>query len=111
MITLEIFGEPKAQPRARAYAMKFGNKYSARMYDSDSADAWKAAVDAALKKTIDEAIEELGNVIYYWARLCRALRISPTQVLAQSQKEIGGVVTKAKRPSRRRAKRVAKRRR
>ena len=41
--------------------MKFGNKYSARMYDSDSADEWKAAVDAALKKTIDEAIEELGE--------------------------------------------------
>jgi NTP pyrophosphatase (non-canonical NTP hydrolase) len=59
----------------------------------------------------DEAIEELGNVIYYWARLCRALRISPTKVLMQSQKEIGGVVTKAKRPTRRRAKRVAKRRR
>ena len=61
MITLEIFGEPKAQPRARAYAMKFGNKYSARMYDSDTADAWKAAVDVALKETIDEAIEELGQ--------------------------------------------------
>jgi Holliday junction resolvase RusA-like endonuclease len=31
------------------------------MYDSDTADAWKAAVDAALKETIDEAIEELGE--------------------------------------------------
>ena len=61
MIILEINGEPKAQPRARAYAMKFGNKYSARMYDSDSADEWKAAVDSALMISIADAISELVN--------------------------------------------------
>ena len=47
IITLDIHGEPKGQPRARAYARKFGNKHSARMYDPGTADAWKQAVARA----------------------------------------------------------------
>ena len=39
-----IDGDPKGQPRARAYARKMGGKFVARMYDSDVADAWKAKV-------------------------------------------------------------------
>ena len=39
-----IDGYPKGQPRARAYARKMGTKFVARMYDSDTADAWKARV-------------------------------------------------------------------
>lgn len=73
MIKLVIHGEPKGQPRARAYAMKFGNKYSARMYDSETADAWKAAVDAALKKETakDAAPSSLGfgvEMFFYFKR-------------------------------------------
>ena len=39
-----ILGDPKGQPRARAFARKMGAKFVARMYDSDTADAWKAQV-------------------------------------------------------------------
>ena len=39
-----INGDPKGQPRARAFARKMGAKFVARMYDSDVADAWKAQV-------------------------------------------------------------------
>jgi Holliday junction resolvase RusA-like endonuclease len=43
-----IFGDPKGQPRARAFARKMGAKHVARMYDSDVADAWKRAVDLGI---------------------------------------------------------------
>jgi Holliday junction resolvase RusA-like endonuclease len=43
-----INGHPKGQPRARAYARKMGAKFVARMYDSDTADAWKAQVRASV---------------------------------------------------------------
>jgi Holliday junction resolvase RusA-like endonuclease len=43
-----IPGDPKGQPRARAYARKMGAKFVARMYDSDTADAWKAQVRAGV---------------------------------------------------------------
>ena len=43
-----INGDPKGQPRARAYARKMGAKFVARMYDSDTADAWKAQVRAGV---------------------------------------------------------------
>lgn len=43
-----IFGDPKGQPRPRAFARRMGAKFVARMYDSDAADVWKAAVDAQL---------------------------------------------------------------
>ena len=45
-----IFGDPKGQPRARAFARKMGSKHVARMYDSDEADAWKRAVDLGIER-------------------------------------------------------------
>ena len=53
-MTFFIYGDPKGQPRARAFARKMGAKYVARMYDSDVADDWKRAVNVALVKAIDE---------------------------------------------------------
>ena len=47
-MTITILGEPKGQPRPRAYARKMGAKYVARVYDSDVADLWKHAVDLAI---------------------------------------------------------------
>jgi Holliday junction resolvase RusA-like endonuclease len=43
-----IKGDPKGQPRPRAFARRMGARFVARMYDSDAADVWKAAVDAQL---------------------------------------------------------------
>lgn len=43
-----IPGDPKGQPRPRAFARRMGARFVARMYDSDAADVWKAAVDAQL---------------------------------------------------------------
>lgn len=46
----EIFipGDPKGQPRARAFARKMGAIHVARFYDSDVADGWKAQVYAGV---------------------------------------------------------------
>jgi Holliday junction resolvase RusA-like endonuclease len=49
-MTTFIFGDPKGQPRARAFARKMGAKHVARMYDSDVADAWKHAVDLGIER-------------------------------------------------------------
>lgn len=51
-MTITILGEPKGQPRPRAYARKMGAKYVARVYDSDVADAWKRAVDLAIIESV-----------------------------------------------------------
>lgn len=42
--TIRVFGEPKGQPRPRAFAI--GGK--ARMYDPGTAEGWKARVAAAV---------------------------------------------------------------
>ena len=49
-MNFDIFipGDPKGQPRARAFARKMGSKFVARMYDSDTADAWKEQVRASV---------------------------------------------------------------
>jgi len=44
-----VNGEPKGQPRARAFAMKRGNKVLVRMYDPSTAEGWKTAIAAAAK--------------------------------------------------------------
>jgi Holliday junction resolvase RusA-like endonuclease len=50
-----IYGDPKGQPRARAFARKMGAKHVARMYDSDVADAWKRAVDIGIERELKAA--------------------------------------------------------
>jgi len=49
-LAFTITGEPKGQPRPRAFARKMGNVHVARFYDSDVADAWKQAVMLAIIK-------------------------------------------------------------
>ena len=50
MSTLSFFvrGEPKGQPRPRAFARKMSAVHVARFYDSDVADTWKRAVQLAI---------------------------------------------------------------
>jgi len=43
-LTFQVTGEPKGQPRPRAFARKMGAIHVARFYDSDVADEWKRAV-------------------------------------------------------------------
>jgi Holliday junction resolvase RusA-like endonuclease len=50
-MTFFIHGDPKGQPRPRAFARKMGAKYVARVYDSDVADEWKQCVDNAIVKS------------------------------------------------------------
>ena len=47
-LTFQVTGEPKGQPRPRAFARKMGSVHVARFYDSDVADEWKSAVQRAL---------------------------------------------------------------
>jgi Holliday junction resolvase RusA-like endonuclease len=47
-LTFTVQGEPKGQPRPRAFARKMGSVHVARFYDSDVADAWKNAVTLAV---------------------------------------------------------------
>ena len=43
-LAFTITGDPKGQPRPRAFARQMGNVHVARFYDSDVADEWKRAV-------------------------------------------------------------------
>jgi Holliday junction resolvase RusA-like endonuclease len=44
-----VSGIPLGQPRPRAYAMKMGGRYTARMYDAGTTDAWKKAIVVTTK--------------------------------------------------------------
>lgn len=50
MIAFFAQGEPKGQPRPRAFAMRMGNgKFSARVFDAGTAENWKSCVAIAAK--------------------------------------------------------------
>lgn len=51
-------GIPKGQPRPRAFARKFGDKYSARVYDPGTAEGWKSCVAMAAKPYVEEMLME-----------------------------------------------------
>jgi Holliday junction resolvase RusA-like endonuclease len=48
-ITFLVTGEPKAQPRPKAFARKFGAKWQARVYDPGTAEGWKSLIAEAVK--------------------------------------------------------------
>ena len=58
-LTFQVTGEPKGQPRPRAFARKMGAVHVARFYDSDVADAWKGAVQIALLEMAKQTRWEL----------------------------------------------------
>ena len=58
-LAFQITGEPKGQPRPRAFARKMGSVHVARFYDSDVADTWKSAVQIALLEMATQTRWEL----------------------------------------------------
>jgi Holliday junction resolvase RusA-like endonuclease len=60
---LLVFGEPKGQPRPRAFARHMGGgKFVARVYESGTAEAYKSAIAAAAKE-VDLAGADLQGPI------------------------------------------------
>ncbi len=50
IITFTVQGEPKPQPRPRAFARNMGGgKFAARVYDAGTAEHWKSCVALAAK--------------------------------------------------------------
>lgn len=49
IITFRVYGEPKGQPRPRAFARKMGNKHVARVYDAGTAEGWKGCIALAAR--------------------------------------------------------------
>lgn len=52
MIQFFATGEPKGQPRPKAFARKFGDKWMARVYDSGTAENWKSQIAVAARAHI-----------------------------------------------------------
>ncbi len=70
-ISFRVTGVPKGQPRPRAFAMKFGDKYQARMYDAGTAEGWKSCVAAAAKEFLPGAPLEAAlrlTLVFYLPR-------------------------------------------
>lgn len=55
MIVFSVNGTPVPQPRPRAFARKFGDKFSARMYDPGTSEGWKSLVALAAKPHLPAA--------------------------------------------------------
>lgn len=49
-------GEPKAQPRPKAFARKMGTKFVARVYTPGTAENWKSCVAEAAKPFVEEML-------------------------------------------------------
>jgi Holliday junction resolvase RusA-like endonuclease len=47
IISFFASGEPKGQPRPRAFARRMGGKFVARVFDAGTAEGWKAQIASA----------------------------------------------------------------
>lgn len=56
-ITFFVRGEPKAQPRPRAFARNFGGKWQARVYDAKTSENWKSLIAVAAAGLFKKPIE------------------------------------------------------
>jgi Holliday junction resolvase RusA-like endonuclease len=50
-ITFFAYGDPKGQPRPRAFARRMGGKFVARVYNAGTAEGWKSQVAIAFRDT------------------------------------------------------------
>lgn len=53
-LSFYVSGEPKGQPRPRAFARKFGNTWQARVYDAKTAEGWKGLIAAECRRHLPE---------------------------------------------------------
>lgn len=60
MIEFFVQGDPKAQPRPRAFARRMGNTWAARVYDAGTAEEWKSLIAVAARPHIPSAPMEGG---------------------------------------------------
>jgi crossover junction endodeoxyribonuclease RusA len=67
-----VVGEPKGQPRARAFARKVGNAFTARVYNPATAEGWKNAIAISARDAGLDGVMMQGpiilNVHCYFAR-------------------------------------------
>ena len=80
-LTFQVTGEPKGQPRPRAFARKMGNVHVARFYDSDVADTWKSAVMLAIMQAA-----KVGNG---WHFTSEAVSVSITFAMPRPKSHSG----------------------
>ena len=88
-LAFTITGEPKGQPRPRAFARKMGNVHVARFYDSDVADEWKRAVQIVV---LDAAI------VHRWSLTLGPVAISMCFSLPRPKSHFGAKGLKASAP-------------
>ena len=88
-LTFQVTGEPKGQPRPRAFARKMGSIHVARFYDSDVADEWKRAVMIVV---CDAA------TVHKWALTLGPVSISMCFSMARPKSHTGAKGLKASAP-------------
>ena len=49
LISFHVSGDPRGQPRPRAFARRMGNKFVARVFESGTAEGWKSLVAFAAR--------------------------------------------------------------
>ena len=88
-LTFQVTGEPKGQPRPRAFARKMGNVHVARFYDSDVADAWKRAVQIVV---LD------ASIVHKWPLTLGPVAISMCFFLPRPKSHFGAKGLKPRAP-------------
>ena len=88
-LAFTVTGEPKGQPRPRAFARKMGAIHVARFYDSDVADEWKRAVMLAI---IEAARRDK------WAVTLHAISVSINFAMPRPKSHSGAKGLKASAP-------------
>lgn len=43
-IAFRVYGEPRGQPRPRAFTRKMGDKFVARVFEAGTAEGWKSLI-------------------------------------------------------------------
>ena len=84
VIHFHVEGDPKAQPRPRAFARQIApGKFAARVYDSGTAEGWKAAVALAAKPYLPPTpiIEPVALHVAFFIRRPKRLETKKAPVL------------------------------
>ena len=59
-----VIGDPRGQPRPRAFARKVGNKFTARVFDAGTAENWKSEIALCAREAGLDGIMMTGWITF-----------------------------------------------
>lgn len=96
--SFRIVGDPKGQPRPRAFARRMGARFVARVYNPDVADEWKERVKVAVRNGMPTSFSNQPSDGAFYVRMHFQFQRPPSHLTSKGVLKAGALFEHLKKP-------------